>query len=211
MSEILSEISTLIIEGNFKDILAKTEAALLEGLGAGGILDGGLMPGMDYVGMEFKAGNMYIPEVLQSAKAMQSSMDLIRPLLAETGVEAVGKIILGTVKGDLHDIGKNLVGMMCEGTGFEIIDLGKNIEPDAFVAAVKEHKPSILGMSALLTTTIGSMENAIIALEEAGVRDTVKIMIGGAPVTQEFADKIGADGYASNAASAADLAKRFSV
>lgn len=211
MSEILSEISTLIIEGNFKDIPAKTEAALLEGLGAGGILDGGLMPGMDYVGMEFKAGNMYIPEVLQSAKAMQSSMDLIRPLLAETGVEAVGKIILGTVKGDLHDIGKNLVGMMCEGAGFEIIDLGKNIEPDAFVAAVKEHKPSILGMSALLTTTIGSMENAIIALEEAGVRDTVKIMIGGAPVTQEFADKIGADGYASNAASAADLAKRFSV
>lgn len=211
MSEILSEISTLIIEGNFKDIPAKTEAALLEGLGAEGILDGGLMPGMDYVGMEFKAGNMYIPEVLQSAKAMQSSMDLIRPLLAETGVEAVGKIILGTVKGDLHDIGKNLVGMMCEGAGFEIIDLGKNIEPDAFVAAVKEHKPSILGMSALLTTTIGSMENAIIALEEAGVRDTVKIMIGGAPVTQEFADKIGADGYASNAASAADLAKRFSV
>ncbi len=210
MNKILSELSTLIIEGNFNDAPAKTEAALLEGLRAESILNEGLMPGMDYVGVEFKSGNMYIPEVLQSTKAMQSSMDIIRPLLAETGVEPAGKIIIGTVKGDLHDIGKNLVGMMCEGSGFEIIDLGKNIEPDAFVAAVEEHKPNILGMSALLTTTIGSMELAINALEEAGIRSTVKIMIGGAPVTQEFADKIGADGYASNAASAVDLAKRFS-
>lgn len=183
MSKILSEISTLIIEGNFNDMSAKTKAALAEGLGAEQILSRGLMPGMDYVGEEFKAGNMYVSEVLRSAKTMQESMNIIRPLLVETGVETAGKILVGTVMGDLHDIGKNLVGMMCEGAGFEIVDLGKDIEPGAFVAAVKEHKPSILGLSALLTTTMNSMERTIKALEEADIRDTVKVMIGGAPVT----------------------------
>ncbi len=211
MSNILSDISTLIIEGNFGDMVGKTNAALEEGLGADEILTKGLMLGMDHVGVEFKAGNLFVPEVLRSAKAMQEAMNIIRPILAKTGAETTGKILLGTVKGDLHDIGKNLVGMMCEGAGFEIVDLGKDIEPEAFVNAVKEHKPSILGMSALLTTTMRSMERTIKALEEAGVRDTLKIMIGGAPVTQDFANQIGADGYAANAASASEIAKQFAA
>jgi 5-methyltetrahydrofolate--homocysteine methyltransferase len=209
MTEILSTISTLVIEGNFADMVDKTNTALEEGLGADEILNKGLMPGMDHVGVEFKAGNMFVPEVLRSAKAMQEAMNIIRPLLSESGSETSGKILLGTVKGDLHDIGKNLVGMMCEGAGFEIIDLGKDVEPETFVDAVKEHKPVILGMSALLTTTMRAMETTIKALEEAGVRDTIKIMIGGAPVTQDFADQIGADGYAANAASASEMAKQF--
>jgi 5-methyltetrahydrofolate--homocysteine methyltransferase len=140
---------------------------------------------------------------------MQASMDILKPLLVESGVPMVGKVLLGTVKGDLHDIGKNLVGMMCEGAGFEVKDLGKDIGPDDFVKAVKEFEPDIVGMSALLTTTMRAMENTIKALAEAGVRDRVKVMIGGAPVTQSFADQIGADGYASNAAAAVELAKKF--
>jgi 5-methyltetrahydrofolate--homocysteine methyltransferase len=209
MSEILEQISTAVIEGNLDDIVDLTEDALDEDLSAQEILDSGLMAGMDYVGAEFKAGNMFVPEVLRSAKAMQNSMDILRPLLVESGVQMVGKVVLGTVKGDLHDIGKNLVGMMCEGAGFEVKDLGRDVEPDAFLEAVKEFEPDVVGMSALLTTTMRSMEHTIRALEEAGLRDKVKVMIGGAPVTQAFADQIGADGYASNAASAADLAKRF--
>jgi len=211
MSDILSKLSTAIIEGNFNDTPGMAETALDEGLGADEILNKGLMPGMDHVGVEFKAGNMFVPEVLRSARAMQAAMDLVRPLLAEIGAKQAGKIVIGTVKGDLHDIGKNLVGMMCEGTGFEIIDLGKDVEPDAFVEAVKEHSPKILGMSALLTTTMRAMEQTIKALEEAGIRDSVKIMIGGAPVTQSFSDQIGADGYAANAASASDIAKKFAA
>lgn len=209
MSELFSKLSTAVIEGNLNEIVELTEDALDDGLGAKDILDKGLMVGMDYVGVEFKAGNMFVPEVLRSARAMQSAMTLIKPLLAELGASMTGKIILGTVKGDLHDIGKNLVGMMCEGAGFEVIDMGKDIGPEAFVEAVKEHDPDILGMSALLTTTMRSMEHTVKSLEEAGVRNKVKIIIGGAPVTQAFADQIGADGYASNAASAADLAKKF--
>lgn len=209
MSEILSALSTAIIEGNLDDMVELTEDALDEGLSAAEILNEGLMPGMDHVGVEFKAGNMFVPEVLRSAKAMQNSMDILKPLLAESGVQMVGKVLLGTVKGDLHDIGKNLVSMMCEGAGFEVHDLGKDVEPDAFVKAVKEYGPDIIGMSALLTTTMRAMEQTIKALEEAGVRDQVKIMIGGAPVTQSFADQIGADAYASNAAAAAEVAKKF--
>jgi 5-methyltetrahydrofolate--homocysteine methyltransferase len=209
MSGILEQISTAVIEGNLDDIVDLTEDALDEELSAQEILDNGLMAGMDYVGVEFKAGNMFVPEVLRSAKTMQSSMDILKPLLAEAGAKMVGKVLLGTVKGDLHDIGKNLVGMMCEGAGFEVEDLGKDVAPEAFVEAVKEHEPDVVGMSALLTTTMRTMEHTVKALEEAGLRDKVKIMIGGAPVTQAFSDQIGADGYASNAASAADLAKSF--
>jgi 5-methyltetrahydrofolate--homocysteine methyltransferase len=209
MSEILEQISTAVIEGNLDDIQDLTEDALDEGTSAGDILNQGLMPGMDYVGVEFKAGNMFVPEVLRSARTMQTAMDILRPLLAETGVKTAGKVLLGTVKGDLHDIGKNLVGMMCEGAGFEVKDIGKDIAPEQFVEAVKKYEPDVLGMSALLTTTMRSMESTVKVLEEAGVRDKVKIMIGGAPVTQTFADQIGADGYASNAAAAADLAKRL--
>ncbi len=169
----------------------------------------GLMPGMDHVGVEFRAGNMFVPEVLRSAKAMQGSMDLLKPLLVAAHAKMAGKVLLGTVKGDLHDIGKNLVGMMCEGAGFEVIDLGKDVSPEEFVEAVKEHEPDIVGMSALLTTTMRAMESTIKALEEAGLRDKVRIMVGGAPVTQAFAEQIGADGYASNASSAAELSRKF--
>ncbi len=209
MSEVLSKMSTAIIEGDNKSIIDLTNDALGEEMSAKQILDNGLMPGMDYVGVEFKAGNMFVPEVLRSARAMQASMDILKPLLAAAGEDMIGKILIGTVKGDLHDIGKNLVGMMCEGAGFEVEDIGKNIEPQNFVDAVKDFNPDIVGMSALLTTTMRSMEHTIKALEEAGLRDKVKVMIGGAPVTQAFADQIGADGYASNAAAAADLAKKF--
>jgi len=209
MSEILEQISTTVIEGNLDEIEDLTEDALDDGISAEDILNNGLMPGMDHVGAEFKAGNMFVPGVLRSARTMQSAMDILKPLLAESGVEMVGKVLLGTVKGDLHDIGKNLVGMMCEGAGFEVRDIGKDVSPESFVEAVKEFEPHIVGMSALLTTTMRAMESTIKVLEEAGVRDRVKIMIGGAPVTQAFADQIGADGYAPDAAAAADLAKRF--
>jgi 5-methyltetrahydrofolate--homocysteine methyltransferase len=209
MSEILEQISTAVIEGDLEQIEDLTEDALDDDLSAETILNKGLMPGMDYVGVEFKAGNMFVPEVLRSAKTMQISMDILKPLLAEAGIPMVGKVLLGTVKGDLHDIGKNLVGMMCEGAGFEVKDIGKDIAPESFVEAVKEYEPDVLGMSALLTTTMRAMESTIKELEEAGVRDKVKIMVGGAPVTQAFADQIGADGYASNAAAASDLAKRL--
>jgi 5-methyltetrahydrofolate--homocysteine methyltransferase len=209
MSEILEQISTAIIEGDLDEITDLTEDALDEDLTAEEILNKGLMPGMDHVGVEFRAGNMFVPEVLRSARTMQGSMDILRPILAEAGVETIGKVLLGTVKGDLHDIGKNLVAMMCEGAGFEVKDIGKDVAPEAFVDAVKEYEPHIVGMSALLTTTMRTMESTIRVLEEAGLRDRVKIMIGGAPVTQAFADQIGADGYASNAASAADLAKKL--
>jgi len=209
MSELFTKMSTAIIEGNDKVIVGLTNDALAEGLGPQEILDKGLMPGMDHVGVEFKAGNMFVPEVLRSARAMHASMEIVRPLLTETGASLSGKVLLGTVKGDLHDIGKNLVGMMCEGAGFEVKDLGKNVEPEQFVAAVKEFEPQVVGMSALLTTTMRAMEHTIKALDEAGLRDKVKIMVGGAPVTQSFADQIGADGYASNAASAAEMAQKF--
>jgi 5-methyltetrahydrofolate--homocysteine methyltransferase len=209
MSEILEQIATAVIKGDLDEMEYLTEDALDEDLSAKEILDNGLMAGMNHVGAEFKVGNMFVPEVLRSAHAMQISMDILKPLLAQAGEKMVGKVLLGTVKGDLHDIGKNLVGMMCEGAGFEVKDLGKDISPESFVDAVKAFSPDVLGMSALLTTTMRSMESTIKVLEEAGIRDTVKIMIGGAPVTQAFSDQIGADGYASNAASAADLAKEF--
>jgi 5-methyltetrahydrofolate--homocysteine methyltransferase len=209
MSEILEQISTAIIEGNLDDIADLTEEALGDGESAAAVLTQGLMPGMDHVSAEFKVGNMFVPEVLRSAHAMQASLAILRPLLAESGARPVGKVLLGTVKGDLHDIGRNLVGMMCEGAGLEVKDLGNDVAPEAFVEAVKTFAPDVVGMSALLTTTMRSMQHTLKALQEAGVRDRVKVMVGGAPVTQSFAAQIGADGYASNAASAADLAKKL--
>jgi 5-methyltetrahydrofolate--homocysteine methyltransferase len=209
MSEILERIAGAVIAGDLDEIEDLTEDALDEDISAEDILNKSLMGGMDYVGVEFKAGNMFVPEVLRSARTMQASMDILKPLLVERGVKMVGKVLLGTVKGDLHDIGKNLVGMMCEGAGFEVKDIGKDVAPEGFVEAVREFEPDIVGMSALLTTTMRAMESTIKVLEEAGVRDKVKIMVGGAPVTRSFADQIGADGYAPDAAAAADLAKKF--
>jgi 5-methyltetrahydrofolate--homocysteine methyltransferase len=210
MSELLKDLATAVIEGDLDEAVDLTEEALDDDISAETILNEGLMPGMDYVGVEFKAGNMFVPEVLRSARAMQGAMDLIRPLLVESGAPMAGRVLLGTVKGDLHDIGKNLVGMMCEGAGFEVKDLGKDVAPEQFVEAIKDYGPTVVGMSALLTTTMRMMGNTIRALEEAGVRDRVKVMVGGAPVTQAFAEQIGADGYASNAAAASELAKQLS-
>ena len=207
MSDLLNSISTKIITGKRDEIGKLTQDALNEGISAQDILYKGLMPGMDHVSKEFKKGDMFVPEVMRSARTMLNSMEIIKPLLSETGAKMVGKVLLGTVKGDLHDIGKNLVGMMCEGAGFEIRDLGVDVEPDAFVQAVKEFEPDVVGMSALLTTTMRKMDDTIRALEEAGVRDKVKVMVGGAPVNQDFAEKIGADAYAPDAAAAADKAK----
>ena len=203
------QISEAIIEGNVDDIVDLMEEALDGGSSAEEVLNQGLMAGMDHVGVEFKAGNMFVPEVLRSAKAMQAAMDVLRPMLTKAGVKHTGKLLLGTVKGDLHDIGKNLVGMMCEGAGFEVTDLGKDISPEQFVAAIKEQQPDVVGMSALLTTTMRTMGHTIKALEEAGLRDRVKVMVGGAPVTQAFADQIKADGYAPNAAAASELARKL--
>jgi len=209
MNELLASLSQAVIDGDRDETVDLTEEALDQGLTAQQILNEGLMPGMDYVGVEFRSGRMFVPEVLRSARAMQNSMNTLKPLLVASGTKMAGKIVLGTVKGDMHDIGKNLVSMMCEGAGFEVKDLGKNVLPEDFVRVVKEFEPDVIGMSALLTTTMRAMSQTIQALQEAGIRNRVKVMVGGAPVTQGFADQIGADGYASNAAAAVDLAKRF--
>jgi 5-methyltetrahydrofolate--homocysteine methyltransferase len=171
------------------------------------ILNDGLIAGMDEVGKDFRAGDLFIPEVLMSAKAMHAGMAVLRPLLAESGALSPAKIVIGTVTGDLHDIGKNLVGMMLEGAGFEIIDLGTDVSPEKFVEAVRAEGADLVGMSALLTTTMPSMKATIEALTEAGLRDRVKVIVGGAPVTASFAEEIGADAYAPDAASAVDTAR----
>lgn len=209
MSDALVQISNAVIEGRVKDIPSLTNTALSSGLTAKDILDKGLMPGMDVIGAEFKKGKKFVPEVLLSARTMQASLGILKPLLAQAGEKMAGKVIIGTVKGDLHDIGKSLVGMMLEGSGFEVKDLGKDIPPEKFVDAVKKEKPDIVALSALLTTTMRSMSHTVTALKEAGLRESVKIMIGGAPVTADFAKQIGADGYAANAPAAVELAKRF--
>ncbi len=209
MSDVLVQISNAVIEGRLKDIPDLTNTALSSGLKAKEILDKGLMPGMDVVGAEFKKGKKFVPEVLLSARTMQASLGILKPLLAKTGEKMAGKVVIGTVKGDLHDIGKSLVGMLLEGSGFEVIDLGKDVAPEIFVDTVKKEKPGIVAMSALLTTTMRSMGHTITVLKEAGLRDKVKIMVGGAPVTVDFANQIGADGYAANAPAAVELAKKF--
>jgi len=209
MSDVLVQISNAVIEGRLKDIPDLTNTALSSGLTAKEILDKGLMPGMDVVGVEFKKGKKFVPEVLLSARTMQASLGILKPLLEQTGEKMTGKVVIGTVKGDLHDIGKSLVGMLLEGSGFEVVDLGKDVAPETFIDAVKKEKPNIVAMSALLTTTMRSMGHTITVLKEAGLRETVKIMVGGAPVTMDFAKQIGADGYAANAPAAVELAKQF--
>jgi 5-methyltetrahydrofolate--homocysteine methyltransferase len=209
MSDTLTRISTAVVEGRVKDTPALTNEALALGLSPKEILDKGLIEGMQVVGKEFREGKKFVPEVLFAARAMQTSLDILRPLLVETGAKMLGKVVIGTVKGDLHDIGKNLVGMMLEGAGFEIIDLGKDVTPEKFVEAVQREKPDIVGLSALLTTTMRSMGRTIELLKAAGLRDGVRVIIGGAPVTSDFAQEIGADAYGSSAPDAVDLAKKF--
>jgi 5-methyltetrahydrofolate--homocysteine methyltransferase len=207
MADILQQIGSNLYEGEDGVVADLVQKALDQGMEPHEVLQGGLIAGMDEVGKDFKAGDLFVPEVLIAARAMHAGMDILRPLLAEGDVPSVGKYLIGTVKGDLHDIGKNLVKMMLEGAGFETVDLGTDVEPQAFVDAVREHRPRLLGMSALLTTTMVQMKATIEALEEAGVRESVKIMIGGAPVTDAFAQEIGADAYAPDAASAVDVAR----
>ena len=207
MAGILEEIASNLYNGEAEEVAQLVDQALSQGLKPNEILQGGLIAGMDDVGRDFKAGDLYVPEVLIAARAMHAGMGILRPLLAESDVPSAGKFLIGTVKGDLHDIGKNLVKMMLEGAGFETVDLGTDVDPKAFVEAVREHKPSLLGMSALLTTTMVQMRTTIEALEEAGVRQAVKIMVGGAPVTDAYAKQIGADAFAPDAASAVDVAR----
>jgi 5-methyltetrahydrofolate--homocysteine methyltransferase len=209
MSELLGKMAESLIAGKIDEVVNLTKEALDGGAAPADILDQGLLAGMDVVGQRFKAEEMFIPEVLRCAKCMHGAMEILRPLLAETGAESIGTLIIGTVKGDLHDIGKNLVGMMFEGAGFNVVDLGIDKEPQVFVDAIKEHKAKLIGMSALLTTTMPKMGETINAIKEAGIRDQVKILIGGAPITSSFAEEIGADGYASNAASAVEKGKEL--
>ncbi len=209
MTAVFEQLSLAVLQGNEEKVPELVEVALAEQQVPKEILDNGLIVGMNEVGARFKRGDMFVPEVLMSARAMQAGLEVLRPHLVASGAKLIGTVVLGTVKGDLHDIGKNLVGMMCEGAGFEYIDLGFNVPPEKFVEAVKKHKPNIIGMSALLTTTMRSMGHTIRALEEAGLRDSVKVMVGGAPVDADFATRIGADGYGSNAVAATELAKKF--
>ena len=200
------KLSNSVIQGNAAEVAELTREAVDEGVKPTEIINQGLINGMNVVGKRFKAGDMFVPEVLMAAKAMKGGMELVQPLLVEGEMEEAGRVVLGTVAGDLHDIGKNLVGMMMESGGLEVTDLGTDVEADEFVECIREVKPHVLGMSALLTTTMLEMKDVIEVLEEEGLRDDVKVIVGGAPVTKEFADEIGADGWAPDAASAKDLA-----
>ncbi len=207
MTDTLKQITEKLYDGEDRAVAELTQKALAEGLTPEEVLKGGLLAGMDQVGVDFRDGELFVPEVLIAARAMHAGMNILRPLLAEDDVLLAGKVVMGTVEGDLHDIGKNLVVMMLEGGGFEIVDLGTDISPDKFIEAVKTEQPQLIGLSALLTTTMPAMKHTIDALVEAGLREKVKVMVGGAPVTRAFADEIGADGYAPDAASAVELAR----
>ena len=204
----LTQVAENVIRGQAPKVKQLVENSLAENIPVGKILNEGLIAGMNVVGEKFKNNEFHIPEVLIAARAMKSGMELIRPLLAESGIEPVGTVAIGTVKGDLHDIGKNLVMMMLEGAGFEIIDLGIDVTVDQFISAIDDGA-QVIAMSALLTTTMPTMKTVIDEIEEAGLREHVKIMIGGAPITQGYADEIGADGYARDAASGVDVAKQL--
>jgi 5-methyltetrahydrofolate--homocysteine methyltransferase len=209
MSDLFQQLSKIIIAGEDEKAPEMVQKALDQGMKPIEILDNGLLVGMKEVSTRFDQEEMFVPEVLLAAKAMHDGLQVLRPHLVATGAKPTGKMVLGTVKGDIHDIGKNLVGMMCEGAGFEVINLGFDVDPHKFVTAVKENQPDIVGMSAMLTTTMIAMGYTIKALKEAGLRDTVKVIIGGAPVDAEIAERIGADGYAYNSPTAVELAKRL--
>ncbi|HSB06405.1 MAG TPA: corrinoid protein [Thermodesulfobacteriota bacterium] len=207
--DVLQKISEELQKGNYQEVPKLVQQALDAKIPPAKILSDGLVAGMDIVGDKFRRDELFMPEVLISAKAMQAGMDILRPKLIEAGAKLAGKIVLGTVKGDLHDIGKNLVGMLLEGAGFQVIDLGIDVPSDKFVEAAKTHKPNVLGLSALLTTTMPKMKEVVESLVEAGIRKTVKVVIGGAPVTEKFAKDIGADGYAPDAASAVEKTREL--
>jgi 5-methyltetrahydrofolate--homocysteine methyltransferase len=207
--EILKEMYDRTLEGNAPRVLELTKQGLEEGMGPDTILFDALIPALEEVGARFERGDYFVPEMLIAGRAMSGALDVLRPLLADTGAETVGTFVMGTVKGDVHDIGKNLVNIMLEGAGFQVIDLGVQVAPEKFVEAVKEHQPDILGMSAFLTTTMPMFKVNIHELTKAGLRDEVIIMVGGAPVTQEYSDVVGADGYAADASTAVRRAKEL--
>jgi 5-methyltetrahydrofolate--homocysteine methyltransferase len=205
---ILNEVRQSVIDGNAPETQARVQQALVAGLPAEQILNEGLISAMAEVGRLFEAGEYYVPEMLIAARAMKGGLAVLRPGLAEANVKAVGKVVIGTVQGDLHDIGKNLVAMMMEGAGLEVVDLGVDVPPARFVDAVKQHAPDLLGLSALLTTTMPRMKETVQALSAAGLRSAVTVMVGGAPLTEKYAREIGADIYAPDASSAASRARQ---
>ena len=204
-----SSITRALMAGKADEVKNLVSSALAENTDPALLINEALIPGMSIIGERFRKNEIYIPEVLIAARAMHAGLDILRPKLVEHKVEPVATIVLGTVKGDLHDIGKNLVGMMFEGAGFKVVDLGVDVAPEKYVASVQESNAQFLGLSALLTTTMPQMQSTISALKVAGIREQVKVLIGGAPVTQDYADKIGADGYSEDAASAVVLAKEL--
>jgi methylmalonyl-CoA mutase cobalamin-binding domain/chain len=205
--EILKGLYDETLIGNAPEVKDLVNKGLAEGLGCESMLYDALIPSLEEVGARFERGDYFVPEMLIAARAMQGALDILRPLLAETGAKPIGTYVMGTVKGDVHDIGKNLVNIMLEGAGFTVYDLGVNVAPEVFVQQVQEHQPDIVGFSAFLTTTMPMFKANINALEKAGIRNDVIVMVGGAPVTQEYADAVGADGYASDASTAVRLAK----
>ncbi len=207
MTSIFEQLAQAVIEGRNKETPQLVTRAFEEGFSAGEVLNKGLLVGMEEVGRLFKAEEYYVPEVLLSARAMRAAMELLRPALVKSGVEPKGKVALGTVKGDLHDIGKDLVGMMLEGGGYQVKDLGRDVSPRAFVDAALSGEVQVVGLSALLTTTMENMRVTIKALEESGARDKVKVIVGGAPVTEAYAEEIGADGYGEDAVAAVEKVK----
>jgi 5-methyltetrahydrofolate--homocysteine methyltransferase len=209
MDDRLDSIRTAVIDGDAGSVEQGVQSALDAGVPAKDILDNALVDGMQEVGTRFEEGEYFVPEMLVAARAMKSGLNILRPLLVEESIEPLGRVAIGTVRGDMHDIGKNLVGMMLEGAGFEINDLGVNVTPDQFVDVVNQGNVDIVALSALLTTTMPNMAEVIEQLEQAGVRDQVKVIVGGAPVTEAFAERIGADGFAPDASQSATLARRL--
>ncbi|HXP22293.1 MAG TPA: corrinoid protein [Streptosporangiaceae bacterium] len=207
--ELLRQLYDLTLVGNGPAVLELTNAGLKAGLGPETLLYEALIPSLEEVGARFERGDFFVPEMLIAGKAMAGALEVLRPLLAETGAEPIGTVVIGTVKGDVHDIGKNLVNIMFEGAGFQVIDLGVQVAPEKFIAAIEEHRPDIVGFSAFLTTTMPMFKANINALTKAGLRDKVMVMVGGAPVTQEYADVVGADGYAADASAAVVKAKQL--
>jgi len=207
MAEEMKRLKELVKDGKAKETVAEVEALLAAGQNPELVMRDGLIPAMDEVGDLFQQGEYFVPEMLVAARAMQQGLAVLKPKLVASGMKPIGKIVVGTVKGDLHDIGKNLVTMALEGAGFEVIDLGSDVPPDKFVAAIREHQPQVVGLSALLTTTMLAMKDTIEAIKKAGLRDSVKVMIGGAPIRQEYADEIGADFYGPDSTAGRNYAR----
>lgn len=205
----LNNLANTVFKGDSTKVKDLTQKLIQDGVDPLAIINEGLIAGMDIVAPKFKAGEMFVPEVMMCAKALHHGLNLVKPLIAEADIPSAGTIVVGTVAGDLHDIGKNLVIMIMESGGFKVIDLGVNVSPADFVEAIKKHHPQVVGMSALLTTTMMAMKQTIDAIRDAGLRDKVKIIVGGAPISQDFADEIGADGYGADAMSARDLCMQF--